>query len=368
MDLSSTVSDTASDSQGQPIGAGVTAPDRAPNLQRERRLVALRRVLVSIWVAALAVTVVRSGVPTDKYLILVWAGTGLAAASAGRRRLSTILVDWSLFGVSLLAWELSRGAADSLGRATLWTPQIDFDRALFGGRSLNVVLQEHLKHATAQWWEAFVALTYLSFFVTPYIVAGFLWLRGRRTYWSFTGRYICIGLLSVVCFVVAPSAPPWAAARCSAAQVASHPDNPPCMSHRATAADGLFGPMTMKHPPAHPYVEPISPRGLTRLHLTRAASVLIKGQASVNRVAAIPSLHAAESLLIAIFLWRRVRRYWRIALAAYPLMMAFTLMFTGEHYLLDILAGWTLTTLVCVGFTVLERRRAAKTSGVRPIP
>lgn len=356
-------------SSGGPAGpAGPVAPAPTVPATNSRRWRFRRRVLVGAWLLALTTYVVSAGIPTDKFVLMAWAATGLAAVTAGRGTARAIALDWSLFAVSLLAWQLSRGAADAMGRPTLWTPQVDFDRALFGGHSLNVVLQSHLKQSTPPWWEALTALTYVSFYVLPYVVAAVLWLRSRRSYWQFTGRFIAISLLAVVFFVLSPSAPPWAAARCSAAQVASQPADPYCLSHRSTTADGLLGPMTAFNPGAAPYVQQFSSRGLVRLHLTRAANLVASGQESVNRVAAIPSLHAAVSLLLTLFLWPRVRRAWRVLLALYPLAMAFALMYAGEHYTLDILAGWLLTTVVCLVFSALERRRPGERGSAGPIP
>jgi membrane-associated phospholipid phosphatase len=60
----------------------------------------------------------------------------------------------------------------------------------------------------------------------------------------------------------------------------------------------------------------------------------------------VPSLHAAYTLLIALFLWRLAPRWGRVLLAAYPLAMAFALVYTAEHYFSDILVGWVLQCCV----------------------
>jgi membrane-associated phospholipid phosphatase len=69
-----------------------------------------------------------------------------------------------------------------------------------------------------------------------------------------------------------------------------------------------------------------------------------------NLVAAVPSLHGAGALLVAWFLWPLARRRWRPLLAAYPLAMAFSLVYGGDHYVVDILLGWAL--VACVMLTV----------------
>jgi membrane-associated phospholipid phosphatase len=68
-------------------------------------------------------------------------------------------------------------------------------------------------------------------------------------------------------------------------------------------------------------------------------------------------------MLIAIFLWPRVRRALRVLLAGYPLFMGFTLVYGGEHYVFDILTGWVAAGLVCIAAARVERRwRDAETS------
>ena len=75
-------------------------------------------------------------------------------------------------------------------------------------------------------------------------------------------------------------------------------------------------------------------------------------------MAAIPSLHAGLTAAIAAFLWTRVGRRWRPLLVTYVLVMAFTLVYTAEHYVVDILLGWVLAAIVMVAINRFELRRA----------
>jgi hypothetical protein len=59
-----------------------------------------------------------------------------------------------------------------------------------------------------------------------------------------------------------------------------------------------------------------------------------------NEVAAMPSLHMAWAGWCALALWRLCERRWVRALALlYPCVTAFTVVATGNHFLLDLLAG-----------------------------
>ena len=52
-------------------------------------------------------------------------------------------------------------------------------------------------------------------------------------------------------------------------------------------------------------------------------------------------------------------RRWRPLLIAYPLAMAFTVVYTGEHYVVDVLLGWLYTT----GSVLAVRTASAPGSG-----
>ncbi len=65
---------------------------------------------------------------------------------------------------------------------------------------------------------------------------------------------------------------------------------------------------------------------------------------SVNNVAAMPSLHMAATLLVAIGAVRAYRRLWPLA-AAYALTMGIALVYLGEHYVADLAVGAALALL-----------------------
>jgi membrane-associated phospholipid phosphatase len=68
-------------------------------------------------------------------------------------------------------------------------------------------------------------------------------------------------------------------------------------------------------------------------------SLFERGSQYANPVAAVPSLHAAYTLLIVLFLWRSAG-WARVPLALYPVAMAFALVYMAEHYVVDVLLGW----------------------------
>jgi len=74
----------------------------------------------------------------------------------------------------------------------------------------------------------------------------------------------------------------------------------------------------------------------------------------------------ADGLLFpALFFWPVVPWWARPLLAVYPVAMAFALVYTGEHYVVDCLAGWVYAAVAFVVVSaVFDRKRVVSVAGV----
>jgi hypothetical protein len=85
-----------------------------------------------------------------------------------------------------------------------------------------------------------------------------------------------------------------------------------------------------------------------------------------NPFAAMPSLHVGWALWSALALWPVVRRRWtRLLLALYPMVMVLVVLVTGNHWLVDALAAGAVTALAAALVTAGSRgtRRLTSTTG-----
>jgi PAP2 superfamily protein len=78
---------------------------------------------------------------------------------------------------------------------------------------------------------------------------------------------------------------------------------------------------------------------------------------AANQLAAMPSLHIAWAVWCTVVLWRISARRWVRTLAVlYPLVTAFAVLSTGNHYLLDILGGLATIALSMLLVQLLDGR------------
>jgi len=84
---------------------------------------------------------------------------------------------------------------------------------------------------------------------------------------------------------------------------------------------------------------------------------------AANPYAAMPSLHAADALIVGVVLFTVCRRWWAKALwAAWPVWVWFAVMATGNHFWLDCIAGIFVAIL---SMAVVYNRRLRRTFAAR---
>lgn len=84
-------------------------------------------------------------------------------------------------------------------------------------------------------------------------------------------------------------------------------------------------------------------------------------QLASNQFAAMPSLHSADALIVAIMLIPLVRSpLAKLAWALWPAWVWFTVMATGNHFWLDIAAGVVLAAATLAIMALIERRMAQR--------
>ena len=318
-----TTLDTPPETPATPV-----APDR-----RKRRIIGML-----IFAVAFGVFVAFVGVPTSDPLVafgLLWLATIAWRNYLPWREHLLFLRDWLPVVLLLELYNVSRGAADRLFAPHV-TPMIHFDEWMFGGQIPTLWLQQHLyQPGVVQWWEVVVTLVYVSHFLTVPTVGVVLWVRSRALAYRFMRRWVALSVSGLITYFLYPAAPPWWA---------------------------------WKHGYLTEQVVRISTNGFDAIGLHGAGNTLNTLQTDQsNEVAAMPSLHTAYAMMAVAFFLPMVRRRWWPLLLVYPLAMSFTLVYTGEHYVADVLVGWLYVAAVFFLVGLAERwwarRRAINSPG-----
>lgn len=286
----------------------------------------IRRIAGIAYFVAIALIIVFVGVPTDRGSLAAAIFVGLAVPCLGRgwRSYLQVLIDWVPFTLVLYLYDYSRGLARWIGLPLHMADVAAADRDVFGVVP-TVWLQQHfLTPGSPHWYDAAATLVYTTHFLATPIVAAVFWLRNRALWVAFITRVLALSVAGLLTYVFFPAAPPWYAAR-----------------------EAVIGPVIRS-----------SARGYLWLHLNHAGNLLTAGQLASNNVAAMPSLHTAFATLIALFAAGRLRSRWRYLFALYPVAMGISLVYLGEHYVVDVVAGIGYALAVHAGVRVWERRRA----------
>jgi membrane-associated phospholipid phosphatase len=240
-----------------------------------------------------------------------------AVVAAGRRVLPR---GWRDFGLQIAIWlgfyvsyMAVRSVADRNETKALLNGfrVIDFEQQVtsrFVEQSAQSIADSsHLLITAAAWtyWNSEFTVIGLSL----------LWVYLRRHDWfkRFRNTILLANMIGLVGYVLMPTAPPW-----------------------------MF--------PTYGFVDGVN-------HQTGFGAL-------ANPYAAMPSLHAADALIVGIFLFRASRHWWSKAIwALWPAWVWFCVLATANHFWLDVLAGIVVALVSVAVVAAASRRREQRAEG-----
>lgn len=217
----------------------------------------------------------------------------------------------------------------------------EIERWIFNGELPTIRLQaEFYDPNNLNWWDFYLTFIHWSYFVVPHAVAVFLWWKFPTRYLQYLRSMTLLLILGLALYFLLPSNPPW-----MAPESVNTPGAPTVLRIMEPIAMEIGG-------------------GLYQ------AGYRIVGES--NPIAAMPSIHMAITFLLVPVSYY-FGRGWQIAAWFYAFSMGLALVYLGEHYIIDILAGcaitayswhaskgWMLTVFPTIRRYV--RRRSSKTS------
>lgn len=221
------------------------------------------------------------------------------------------------FIVVILIYESFRSVADKLNSHVNYNLAPHIDRFIFGNLP-TATLQKWMWRGHVRWYDIVLYIPYMMFFIIPLGMAILVWKTRVKHYWEIVTAYSILFFSSFLTFLLMPTAPPWLASQ----------------NH---------------------YIQPI-----TRVSSYVWFSLGIHNFPSVynhiapNPVAAFPSLHAGVSTLFSLIMFKLYGRRWGVLSLLYPILIYIGVVYEGEHYAADVIAGiiYAVTAFLAAPYVV----------------
>lgn len=304
-----------------------------PVTDRPRRtgLARLRLLAWPLYLTAFGWFLHTQGLAFANDVVFLWLIGALLTAAVhsghGWRGFALVLRDWVPVMAVVWVYSLLRGYGAHTPWAPHWLPQLRADEVLGFGETWTVRLQHALyTPGSPHWYDYAAMVVYLSHFLVVFVLLAILWRRAHQRFRQLLAAYLALTFAGFATYLLYPADPPW---------LVSQEGNLPHLSRVVW--------------------EVVSAAGVPQ-----ADSLLENGSQFANDVAAMPSLHSAYPAMLLFFFWPTARPWLRALLVAYPLAMAFTLVYGAEHFIVDIFAGWTYAAVVVFGLRYLRNRRTVR--------
>lgn len=297
-----------------PATPQIDAPDPAPRASSRERLKRRlrhpsRAAIVRI---VLAATLVAVSYKTNRSFL----GWGLLAIFAilvvplGRAR--SFLLSFAPYTFAWFAFTALRSLADETVIArTLNTKVPALERWIFRGQLPTIMLQDRLFNPLhLHWYDYLCTGVHWSYFIVPHAVAIRTWYKNPEFFRHYLSAMTLLIAMGLCIYFLIPTNPPWLAP-----EAINSPSAPVVYRVMESVGKSLGG-------------------GLYN------ASYRVIGES--NPIAAMPSMHMAITFLT-VFPAIHAGRKWAGAAFVYSAMMAFSLVYMGEHYIVDVTVGVLIT-------------------------
>ncbi|MFH1447359.1 MAG: phosphatase PAP2 family protein [Candidatus Micrarchaeota archaeon] len=284
--------------------------DRKPDKHMEK----YTNALVTTYAVFLMIVLASKRVFLLPEQMLFFGLVGAMYLGKGKR----FLRDWIPFVLLILAYEAMRGFADNVGQGVHYTEMIRFDK-LFGVVPTICLQEMFYTKGVIGLHDVAATGIYLLHFSAPLILAYVFWCEGRtRLFKHISSTIIITSYAALIIFLLFPAAPPWLAYE-----------------------RGYL-------PEVHKIIRDVTE--VWEIGILWTVYQLM----NPNAVAAMPSLHAAYPWIVYMY---ALRRWGTHLFVLFPIAMALSLVYLGEHYVVDVLAGILLSTIVYFFVESIFRKR-----------
>lgn len=218
----------------------------------------------------------------------------------------SFLIDWSPFYFVLFLYDLFHGVNNRLIENANTTILPSIEKTLFMGQIPNVWLQQELPFFLTGFIGVFLTLFYLGHYLLPTFFFFHLWLYKKQDFHKYMIAFLILSSISFVTFYFFPAYPPWLASEYKII----------------------------------PPIQKALTNNLSQLSLVYSLPDIFNNLRA-NLVAPFPSLHAAFPFLFFLISKELFSQKIQYLLLINTILVSFTLVLFGEHYVIDVIGGYT---------------------------
>ncbi len=241
-------------------------------------------------------------------LIIVLIFNGLYYASFPTRKFIT---GFSVFIVFWILFDSMKAFPNYLYNPVHIESLYNAEKSLFGIHFQNQVItpNEYWRQRTNTFFDIISGIFYLCWVPVPLIFAGYLFFTNRKQFMHFSLTFLFVNIIGFVIYYVYPAAPPWYVQHYGFQFIARTPGNTAGLQRFDNFFHtGIFNALYAK---------------------------------SSNVFAAMPSLHSAYPLITLYYGIKNRLGAINILFAVIMVGIWFAAVYSGHHYVLDVLAGIT---------------------------
>lgn len=274
----------------------------------------------------LTVSFLLIGFKTDQ-LVLAGLFNACYFASRATRRL---ILGFSIFIVYWILFDYMKAFPNYRYNGVHIASLYQMEKGFFGIQTVQGILtpNEFLALHTTTALDLLAGFCYLCWVPVPLAFAAVLFFKNRLAFLQFSLSFFLVNLIGFAGYYLYPAAPPW-----------------------YVATRGFsFQPST-----------PGNTAGLARFDLFWGIPVFKNLYAkSSNVFAAMPSLHASYLLIVLFYGLRYGSQIWNFVFAFLLLGIWFAAVYSGHHYVLDVLAGIVCAVLGIILFQLWVRTQTGR--------
>jgi membrane-associated phospholipid phosphatase len=276
---------------------------RLPTIKFLHKTKEMAFLVILFYVTLLNISVIRSSpeIIVLQYLVLIFIFK--------KAKFKNFTELWVPFIAAIMFYEFVRGYVDDLSptrHITLYWIY-NLESKILG--TLPVIYFRSLPQSLHFTIINIFLFFYGMFFYYPLLIGLFVWLKSPDMFKDFAKRFLLVTYIGLFFYTLMPTAPPW-------------------------------------------LIPEIAGQGIQRYLYSHT---ILNGSVKVsileyfiygNAVAAFPSLHVAWPFFSSIFLIKSFKNKYLYLTLAIPILIGVSVVITGEHYIIDILAGWLLAFVV----------------------